>query len=1757
MGGRITLLFLGSTPSRTSRMRVGAEAAQIKSALRRGQDRFAFDENHAVRLDELQGIVIDAAAQIVHFAGHGSDAGELIFEDHDGNARTANPAALAQLFHLAGHTTRLVVLNACYSLDQAMAIAEHVDVVIGMSAAIPDRTAIAFSSALYAHLARGASVGRAFELAKNNASLQNLPGDHMPQLEHREGIDPDHVLLLADPAPARATARPDRAAPRRHVHHDLRARDTYLRNTRRHVENLIAESIHNARFLDLGIHDSPVATRLPWVYQRSDAAQAFDRIEDAFQHHHRRLLVLGAPGAGKTVTLLHLAHRLLDEADADPEAPVPLLVNLSRFRFAAPASRGSFPWSSRHAAEPRQAAELGPAAASAPDRSFDAWLVGELADRSVPRAAAQRWLDEGRVAALLDGLDEAHDERRSALAALLNATFLRDHDDTVVVICSRIDEYLPVQGRARLELPGAVTLQPLTPAQIDAYLEAAKASGLREALGRDETLRDLAQTPLTLSMMTLAYGGMVAATIPSHQLLADQRHHLMESYVTKMLQRKERRDRGIPFDDDPEREIPPAKYRYRPALVDRYLSWLAVRLSMRMQTACSMRRFFGFLELRAPADEERLTSRIMRASRIALLAVLIAAMAIAFAPASGAGAIGTGAAVLGGCALYLGLLLKGPDQHNRELLRVPVLVVAALLWFGAVSHSLSALHPDATAGGPGLIALSTVVAALCPLVAIVHNRRVWLVAAGAVLGLAVGVAAVDRHVVPWPADVVVAATMVSGETIAILVVILRDTGLRRAAWLPIGAALLANAALVTLQGGFLLAFDAYPWQLDLGLACSSIVAMLWLIEKPAGAATGWVAAAWIGNVLGGSDLVVLTGAGYGVVLLGVVVLATGDRAPLGAFLDMLRDRFERAADRWVLTPTSRALLALARVLPGRVPRFLRYAGQALVLKPFLGEIEFVHRRLRDYFALRELIPQLQAQDLDRRSEVIGMLGFQGVSAIETLVELIAEGSVDERAAAVRALGRISAPEVAGHLRRALADPAPSVRRAAVLTVHNVSSEEAQAMLRSVVEDPDADVIKAVIDVAFSETNNQLARSPLYELPDSFLVALTGRLLAPGAPTRDFVRHLANRGLSISWSFRWSMIRIGKAVWQAAPDVVRELLADPVVRMRACGCGWMRGSLRASDIKLLVLRLREDSDGLVRSRAAEALGGASDEGAVLPLLEALRDRDPSVRSEAARALGTCRDERALEPLIHASADRSPSVRIVALQALGCFPHTRAVEVLVRALRDARAVVRMFAARVLAASGDPRAIEPLLRALVDRDASVRQVVAAGLGELQDARSVEPLVGALADGHRLVRHAAAVSLGSLRDSRAVEVLVRALADKDEAVRHAAAASLGSLRDTRAVEALVRALADADSNVCNAAAMSLGSLGDARAVEPLVTALEDKGSRVRGSAARSLGLLRDPRAVEPLLAVLSEEDEDLRVSAARALGDLQCTRALGPLSRLLGHVEGDPPHTIPRSSASALLEHVVYELRTIEAVSQLTSSDPETRGVGAGALNTLWGGCAPPLLFRARFEGGVDLEDSALGTLAPREAAVEPLQRALQDPRAHVRRAAAQVLGALGDARAAEPLLSALDDASAEVRTAATVSLCALRDARCEDAALRLFAHRDGGTDYRAWGLLTGFLAQLDSPRAQAALRIGLSDESPERRAAAVEVLASGRSRAERVLLSRDCDGYGPGIDPRDPIGRERIAKCAATLRTSSELVRAHYERLAEELGLTLTWT
>ena len=180
----IKILFLAANPADRDRLRLDAEMRAIDLALQQAafRDRFDITMHGAVRAADLRGYLLRHKPDIVHFSGHGDQSSEIVLEDSSGKSHPVSVRALSSLFSVFKDNIRCVVLNACYSEQQAKAIAEHIDCVIGMSKAIGDTAAISFAMAFYQALGYGRSVKTAFDLGCAQIDLENLGEQDTPKL---------------------------------------------------------------------------------------------------------------------------------------------------------------------------------------------------------------------------------------------------------------------------------------------------------------------------------------------------------------------------------------------------------------------------------------------------------------------------------------------------------------------------------------------------------------------------------------------------------------------------------------------------------------------------------------------------------------------------------------------------------------------------------------------------------------------------------------------------------------------------------------------------------------------------------------------------------------------------------------------------------------------------------------------------------------------------------------------------------------------------------------------------------------------------------------------------------------------------------------------------------------------------------------------------------------------------------------------------------------------------------------------------------------------------------------------------------------------------------------------------------------------------------------------------------------------------------------------------------------------------------------
>ncbi len=856
---------------------------------------------------------------------------------------------------------------------------------------------------------------------------------------------------------------------------EIKARTNYLKMLRRDVQNRLDVSIHNARFIDLGISDMPSATHLPWVYKDPDSLQEFANIEDAFAEYNRRLLLLGAPGSGKTVTLLNITRQLIVEAEGSLAAPIPLLVNLSKFHLRPPAGSIFKLWGGKE-----------PDVGKLDDR-VERWLLGELTEYPIISAEiARKWIEEGRIAALLDGLDEVNDEYRAELVRVLNATYLRDHLESPVVVCSRINEYRPLQDRkeTQVQLEGAVTLQPLNKTQIADYLKEAKATGLSQFLLGDDTLAQMAQTPLTLSMMTLAYGGVAPADIPSFSSLTEQRHHLMEAYVEKMLQRKEQHDRPGAGND----EVPEEEYVYRPEKINSYLGWLAVRLSVRMQTAFSTHGLFSFLISEVNRDQQSgvwWATVLCRAPIIFLLAVLAGT---AVAPMSSQAGLQVLYGGLLGAVAYLPLAWAlRPQNEMPSHLETPRLVLSILIFsvailggLGVISQTLSSVLPFGIPPVPaGLIALCLGIVGMLAIVKTSGEQvRKFVIIGSALAAFLTGLLVMRSSFGSQYGWYIPAVSIAAGLVVSTSVYFAADSE-----WGGAGLILLLAVGLILVLAGSVWLVGQLDWYKSLITFLGLAVIILGSIQKNILVLVSFLAAFVVGGIVGrfffpigesaGSVLGTMT---YGyLLLLSLSYFAEhgkkiGLQARFVSFIQYTVEKIEKLTDRYLLSPILLRVVMITRCLPLRYKPFFEYAEQSLLLKRAAGDIEFMHRLLRDYFALRDLQPLLKSTDSNRRLEAIRSLGFQGDAAIDALAEFVRSPNPDIREAAAWAFGRIASPEAIPHIEAALKDTEARVRLTAVSSLKNLPHEEFMRLISLVIDDDDPSVQRAWIETTLSLPN---------------------------------------------------------------------------------------------------------------------------------------------------------------------------------------------------------------------------------------------------------------------------------------------------------------------------------------------------------------------------------------------------------------------------------------------------------------------------------------------------------------------------------------------------------------------------------------------------------------------------------------------------------------------------------------------------------------
>jgi GUN4-like/CHAT domain len=178
-----SILLLAANPKGKSNLRLHEEEREISDRLRfEGYGKVPINTAPAARPKDVQRAMLDFDPQIVHFSGHGTGISGLCFEDETGREQLISAEALAELFKIFSKRVECVVLNACYSAEQARAIAQHIDYVVGMDGSIGDQAAIIFSVSFYGAIGSGRAVDMAYDLGCNAIQLETVAGQLAPIL---------------------------------------------------------------------------------------------------------------------------------------------------------------------------------------------------------------------------------------------------------------------------------------------------------------------------------------------------------------------------------------------------------------------------------------------------------------------------------------------------------------------------------------------------------------------------------------------------------------------------------------------------------------------------------------------------------------------------------------------------------------------------------------------------------------------------------------------------------------------------------------------------------------------------------------------------------------------------------------------------------------------------------------------------------------------------------------------------------------------------------------------------------------------------------------------------------------------------------------------------------------------------------------------------------------------------------------------------------------------------------------------------------------------------------------------------------------------------------------------------------------------------------------------------------------------------------------------------------------------------------------
>ncbi|MFI7223164.1 NACHT domain-containing protein [Nonomuraea angiospora] len=679
-------------------------------------------------------------------------------------------------------------------------------------------------------------------------------------------------------------------------------RDRALRKARSALDARLA--YQPAAWAGIDLQDAPERVRPPdELTVVAEQAEAPDRVRTSFEAASRSLLLLGAPGGGKTTQLLSLAAGLMRSAQVkDADDPVPVVLDLASFRGGFHPARGArWPWRR----------------SSTDDFGYgNRWLFRKLRrEYGLGRQVVEEWLADHRLVLLLDGLDEVPPAHRRACLRWINQLQNR-YRVPPMVVCSREVEYTEI-GES-LALQHAVRIAPLRRERVVAWLDEGGETlvHVRQAIDDDPSLWDLLDAPLWLDVLvavsTSSPGGARGRSVP------ERRESLLNAYVEEAIRRGDQSS------------------GYTRADVGRWLSRLAAThrpvVASRVGTGAVLR-------------SDRLPADVAGAADAGFAVPVMAVVAVAGAGVMvwHAGVVITVAALIVGAsaALLWALDEKGPAEDIPQVRPASLVRLSAAV--AVIGIALSAAALGFAAG------FSTLVGLLPPLPASID----WIWVGVNLLALAViagCVTAVVRSVTSYRSSEPLGQVLtmfprrVANSVVAATVVI-------AAAFFVLG---LAYLVLVTLPAPLVFtwacAFGFFTLGSVPGIGTTIASRGLGPLRPPrelSDAVNGVATALWLALLLAPSF-------GWLTEELAFQLLTVMIGAVFGLYVAALCCRLDLVLD----TLTTLYLTCMG-CLPWRLTRFLRYATRRDLLRSEGRDYRFRHQLFAEHFTDQDLAMPLE------------------------------------------------------------------------------------------------------------------------------------------------------------------------------------------------------------------------------------------------------------------------------------------------------------------------------------------------------------------------------------------------------------------------------------------------------------------------------------------------------------------------------------------------------------------------------------------------------------------------------------------------------------------------------------------------------------------------------------------------------------------------------------------------------------------------------